>query len=313
MRAYAIQGLGAVPAVIDLPRPAADGAFLIRVMSAGVNPVDLLNMDRLTANSSFPFVLGWDYAGVLEQVPAGERDFHVGDRIFGEARAHGSFAEYTSVAPGVKLEPMARIPDGVTDDQAAALPVPATTAFGALDLLGLTAGQRLVVMGATGGVGGFAVQMARARGALVTATVRGNVDEARQLGADEVFDTRSGDIVAAVRASHPEGVDAVLDLVNDAGTIGRDAELLKSGGALVSSRHAADPAWFAERHITAHNIATPTNPLTSPEGLTRLVALLAKGTISARIRSTVPLEQAGQVLDALRHGGLNGKAVIHMS
>ncbi len=85
------------------------------------------------------------------------------------ARTHGSYAEYTAVTPAATMEPLARIPDGVADDQAAALPIPAVTALRTVDLLEVTAGQHVVVMGATGGVGGYAVQMARSRGAHVIA------------------------------------------------------------------------------------------------------------------------------------------------
>src|SRR5450432_809139 len=130
------------------------------------------------------------------------------------ARTHGAYAEYTAVVPGVRTEPLTHIPDGVTDEQAAALPIPAVTALGSLELLGVAAGQSIVVMGATGGVGGYAVQMARSRGAHVIATVRGDVEEARRLGAEEVYDTKSVDVVDAIHKSHPSGVDAVLDLVN---------------------------------------------------------------------------------------------------
>src|SRR5450432_275010 len=137
------------------------------------------------------------------------------------ARTHGAYAEHTAVVPGVRTEPLARIPDGVKDEQAAALPIPGVTALGSLELLGVAAGQRLVVMGATGGVGGYAVQMARSRGAHVIATVRGDADEARRLGAEEVYDTKTIDVVAALRASHPDGVDGVFDLVNGKDAIGR--------------------------------------------------------------------------------------------
>ena len=256
--------------------------------------------------------MGIDFAGVVERVPTGERDLHTGDRIFGMARTHGAYAEYTAVAPGVKTEPLARIPDGVTDEQAAALPIPAITALGSLELLGVTADQRLVVMGATGGVGGYAVQMARARGAHVIATVRGDADEARRLGAEEVYDTKAVDVIDALRASHPDGVDAVLDLVNGPDAIRRDAEILKSGGSLVSTIYAADEGWFAEHQITAHNIASTANPLSSPQGLTEVARMLADGTITARIRSTVELDGVGQMLEKLRNGGLRGKAVIRL-
>jgi D-arabinose 1-dehydrogenase-like Zn-dependent alcohol dehydrogenase len=234
------------------------------VAYAGVNPLDINNLARLTASSAYPFVLGIDFAGVVERVPAGASDLHVGDRVFGMARTHGAFAEYTAVALGAKAEPLAPIPDGVTDEQAAALPTAAVTALRTVDLLDVTAGQRLVVMGATGGVGGYAVQMALSRGAYVIATVRG------------------------------------------------DADFIKPGGRLVSTIFAADEKWFAGRQITAHNSASSANPLLSPPGLTAVARMLADGTITARIRSTVNLDGAGQVLETLRQGGLRGKAVIRL-
>jgi len=285
MRAFAVRSFGEAPAIHNLPIPAADGVFLIRVRCAGVNPVDYKLVERLTASSAYPFVMGVDFAGVAERVPAGERDLHTGDRIFGMARTHGAYAEYTAVAPGANAEPLARIPDGVTDEQAAALPVAAVTALGSLELLGVTAGQRLVVMGATGGVGGYAVQMARSRGAHVIATVRGDADEARRLGAEEVYDTKAVDVIDALRASHPDGVDAILDLINGSDAIRRDAEILRSGAGLVSTIYAADEGWFAMRQITAHNIAGNTNPSLSPQGLSEV----ARMVVDVRsLRASVP-------------------------
>ena len=312
MRAFAVRSFGEPPSVHDLPVPAADGTVLIRVRFAGVNPLDSNLLGRLTAASSYPFVVGIDFAGVAERVPAGDHGLQAGDRVFGMARTHGSYAEYTAAAPGATLEPVARIPDGVTDDQAAALPIPATTALRTIDLLEVAAGQQVVVMGATGGVGGYAVQMARSRGAHVIATVRGDADEARRLGAEEVYDSKVGDVIDALRAAHPNGVDAVLDLVNDPDAIRRDAEIIRPAGRLVSTIFAADEGWFAQRQITAHNHASSANPLISPPGLVTVAQMLADGTITARIRSTAGLDAAGQILDELRHGGLRGKAVIRL-
>jgi NADPH:quinone reductase len=312
MRAFAVGGFGEPPSVHELPVPAADGAFLVRVRFAGVNPLDNNLLGRLTAGSSYPFVVGVDFAGVAERVPAGAHGVQPGDRVFGMARTHGSFAEYTAVAPAVAIEPLARIPDGVADDQAAALPIPAVTALRTVELLEVAAGQHVVVMGATGGVGGYAVQMARSRGAHVIATVRGDADEARRLGAEEVYDSQAVDVIDALRAAHPEGADAVLDLVSGPDAIRRDAEVIRPGGRLVSTIFAADEGWFAERRISAHNHASSANPLISPQGLTTVAQMLADGTITARIRTTVDLDAAGRVLDELRRGGLHGKAVIRL-
>src|ERR1700689_2276430 len=173
MRAFAVRSFGEPPSVQDLPVPAADGALLIRVRFAGVNPLDNNLLGRLTAASSYPFVVGIDFAGVVERVPAGAHGLQAGDRVFGMARTHGSYAEYTGVAPTAAMEPLARIPDGVADDQAAALPIPAVTALRTVELLEVAAGQNVVVMGATGGGGGYAGQRARPRGAHVIAPGRG--------------------------------------------------------------------------------------------------------------------------------------------
>jgi NADPH:quinone reductase-like Zn-dependent oxidoreductase len=312
MHAFSVASFGQPPTIHKLPIPAEDGEFLIRVTYAGLNPLDSILVDRLTAASSYPFVMGVDFAGVIVRVPPGVHNFRTGDRVFGIARTHGSYAEYTALARGVGTEPLARIPDGVSDDQAAALPIAGITALRSIELLNVGAGRRLVVMGAAGAVGGYAVQIAHARGAHVIATVRSDADEARRLGAEEVYDTNTLDVLEAIRAAHPDGVDAVFDLVSGKDAIRHDAEVLKSKGALVSTQYAADETWFAERRITATNISSSTNPLSSPQGLEQLAEMLAHGTITARIRSTVDLDGVPQILEQLRHGGLRGKAVIRL-
>lgn len=86
--------------------------------------MDVQLIDQLTSASAFPFVLGVDVAGVVERVPASVADLRVGDHVFEMARTHRSYAEYTAIAPGARTEPLASIPDGVADEQAAVLPVP---------------------------------------------------------------------------------------------------------------------------------------------------------------------------------------------
>jgi NADPH:quinone reductase-like Zn-dependent oxidoreductase len=314
VRAFAVPSFGEDPAVLEMAAPAAEGEFLIRVTYAGVNPTDYKRMERLTASSAYPAVVGVDFAGVLELTPDGESGLRPGDRVFGMARTNGSYAGYTAVAPGVLGEPIARIPAEVTDEQAAALPVPAVAALGSLDELETAAGQRLVVLGAAGAVGGYAVQMARHRGAHVIAVVRGvtDVGEARGLGAQEVYDSTAADVIGEVRAAYPDGVDAVLDLVNGPDLIRRDAELLRAGGRLVSAVHAADETWFGERQITAYNVSGPVNPLSSRDGLDRITALLVEGVIAARVRFVYELQDAASALAQLRAGGMRGKALIRL-
>ncbi len=312
MRAYAVKKFGEVPAIHHLPVPAAEGMILVRVKFAGVNPIDYKIFDRLTAASTFPYIAGVDFSGVVESVPSGEHNFKPGDRIFGQTRGYGSYAEYTLVKPGDDKSPIAHIPDGISDAQAASLPIAAITAYGSLDLLNISSGQTLVVFGALGGVGGFAMEMARARGIHVIATVRGNIEEAHSLGAKEVYDTNNGDVIHDIHKSHPKGVDAILDLVNGPDAIRRDIEILKPEGSLVSAIYAADTAWFAEHRIMAYNIASNTSRISSEKGLTDIVNMLTKGIITSRIRSTVELAEAGQLHDKIKHGGLRGKSVIRI-
>ncbi len=313
MRAFAVLRFGENPSLHDLPVPAGDDACLIRITYAGANPVDYKIVDGLNAGAIYPFVVGADFAGVVERVPAGNHALRVGDRVFGEAWTHGAYAEYTAVVPGQPLEPIARIPDGVSDEQAAALPVAGIAALGSLELLKVAPGHSIVVMGATGGVGGYAVQMAHARGAHVIGTVLGDVEEARRLGADEVYDSKSTDVVEAIRATHPGGVDAVLDLVSGSNAIQRDCDILKPGGALVSTIEAAPVAWFAERQIGAYNLSSSNNPVQSAKGLDRIVGMLADGSITARVKATFELGAASDMYEMLRHGGIRGKAVIRIS
>jgi NADPH:quinone reductase-like Zn-dependent oxidoreductase len=313
MRAFAVSRFGETPAIQQLPIPEENNAMLVSVNFAGVNPIDYKLVERLIPSSAYPFVLGADFSGFVERIPAGYSDFRVGDRIFGMARKRGSYAEYTSLVVEGGPLPVAKIPDGVTAEQAAALPIPGITAFGSLDLLQVKSSQTLVVMGASGAVGGYAVQMARSQGVRVIGTVRGDADQARQLGAAEVYDTASLDVIDAIHNAHPEGVDAILDLVNGPGAIKRDTEILKSGGGLVSTIYAADEKWFAERQIKAHNIAGNSNPFATPQGLAQLVQLLAAGTITSRVQAIVELNAASEILEKLKKGGLRGKALIRVS
>jgi NADPH:quinone reductase len=311
MRAFAVEKSGSAPALLNLPTPSDPSAILIRITFAGVNPIDYKLLSRLPADTTYPFVLGADFSGIVESVPSSEKSFRVGDRIFGMARKHGGYADLTSVAPNYATEPLARIPEGVTDEQAAALPIPGVTALGSIEWLGVTRGQRIVIMGAAGAVGGFAVQIAKTRGAHVIATVRGDSSgDAKKLGAQEVDDSKSTDVIAAIRNAHPDGVDAVLDLVNPGDAINADATILKPGGKIVSTIGAADEKFFASRNISAYNILGNANPFSTPDGLTQLARMIADGTITARITSTDPLESAAAVLDKLRTGGIRGKALL---
>src|ERR1700754_2792875 len=194
MRAIAVNRWGGRDALelveVDPPPVAPDGV-LLRVRAAGVNPVDYKVREGKLAGAfpyHFPVILGWDAAGVVEQVGPAVTWFKPGDRAFGYCRRHeleyGTFAELATVPEGF----FARMPDDMTFEQGAALPLAGLTAHQGLEILGLRGGEYLFVTGGAGGVGHLVVQLAVARGARVAATASpSNHEFLRGLGA-EPFD-----------------------------------------------------------------------------------------------------------------------------
>lgn len=191
--------------------PLADDAVLVRVRASSANPVDLFPMSRVGYLSSRtrPLVLGTDFAGTVEMTGKNVTEFHVGDEVFGGAQ--GAFAEYLAVA---ERKAIAHKPHSVPFELAGAAAVAGTTALQALRDHGrLRSGQRVLVNGASGGVGTFTVQIAKALGAHVTAVCSTrNLDMVRSLGADEVIDyTRSDftrgarryDLIVDIAGTHP--------------------------------------------------------------------------------------------------------------
>ena len=308
MRAFAIDDYGQTGTLRELPAPEpAAGQVLIRVTAAGVNPVDWKTRDGQGERKPLPLILGQDFAGVVERAEAVDEP-RPGQRVFGASRSHGGYAEYTLVPAGSRNDPLAPIPAGVSDAQAAALPTAGLTALAALEILGVRAGTTVLIVGATGGVGAFATQLAHQRGARVIGAVRGDPERARALGADE---TVAGDDVAAqVQRAHPDGIDAVLDLVHDQNGTQALAAVVKPGGALVSTIHGADEAWFAQRDVKATNVVVNQTPQWSPAGLSELAGLVAAGKLEVPVALEAPLAEAAQVLEKSENGSLGGKAVL---
>jgi NADPH:quinone reductase-like Zn-dependent oxidoreductase len=313
MRAIVVDNFGERGTLRELPDPQpGPDEILVRVTAAGVNPVDWKIRDGLSGQQrAFPLVLGQDFAGVVERTGANVERLRAGQRVFGVARAHGSYAEKTVVPTIVQEQPVAAIPDGLSDELAAALPTPALTALAAIEWLGAGAGTTLLIAGVAGSVGGHAARIASARGARVIGTIRGgSPDEARALGAAEVIDASAGDPFAQVKQAHPDGLDLVLDLVNDRETVKKNADIMKPGGKLVSTIHVADEAFFTQRGIRALNIVMNQTPQSSPQGLETVARLVLDGTLRVRIAQESPLAEAVDVLDAVKAGKVRGKAIL---
>src|SRR5437588_4983575 len=172
MRAFAIDAFSTPGSVHDLPGPTIrPDELLVRVHAAGVNPTDWKIRDRQMPVSApqFPLVLGQDLAGIVEQVGTNVTGWTIGDEVFGIVRQVGTFAEEVAVTTSAAL---ARKPRTLDFVHAAALPTPALTALASLDAVALQEGETLLVVGATGGVGRYAVQLAARRGIHVIGTGR---------------------------------------------------------------------------------------------------------------------------------------------
>ena len=191
MRAIAVNRWGGRDALelLDVePPPVAPDGVLIRIRAASLNPVDYKVREGALAGAfpyHFPVILGWDAAGVVEAVGPAVTWFRPGDAVYGYCRRHeleyGTYAEFTTVPEGF----LAHMPEGLSFEEAAALPLAALTAHQSLELLGLRGGEHLFLTGGAGGVGHIAIQLALARGARVIATASpDNHDFLRELGAE---------------------------------------------------------------------------------------------------------------------------------
>ncbi|HZO94539.1 MAG TPA: NADP-dependent oxidoreductase [Candidatus Baltobacteraceae bacterium] len=313
MRAIVIDQFGQRGSLREVPDPVpGPDDVLVRVSAAGINPVDWKIRDGISGQQrAFPMVLGQDFAGIVER--AGERveRLRAGQRVFGVARANGAYAEKTVIPTVAPEQPVAVIPDGLSDEQAAALPTPALTALASIEWLGAKDGSTLLIAGVAGAVGRHAARIAKRRGAHVIGTVRRTgAEEARALGVDEVLDASADDPFAQVKRAHPDGIDLVLDLVDDADAVKKNADILKPGGKLVSTIHVADEAWFTARGIRAYNIVMFQTPQSSPEGLAEVARLALDGTLDVKIARSSPLADAADVLDAVKAGKVGGKAIL---
>ena len=294
----------------ELPDPViTEGKLLLRVKAVSVNPVDWKikkGLLRIILGAKFPRIIGADFAGVVEEIAPGVTGFAPGDRVYGAISAFsgkpGALAELALVDTKY-----ARImPSFLTFEQAASLPIAALTALNGLRRTGTGPGTRVLVNGATGGVGHFAVQMAKAMGAEVTATSSApNLELAKEMGADKVY-TYSGENMI------PGGTrfDAILDAWGMMAY--RDIyRLLERDGIYASPLYmpwTIIPALYVRlrygRRMTSSNMRA------RPEDYDQLESMIGAGQLKPLIESTYPLEKAAEAFDKAEYGKPRGKVVV---
>ena len=305
MRAVSQDELGGpeVLRLVSLPTPEPGvSEILIRVHAAGVNPIDGANRQTGAFVGQPPFVLGWDVSGTVEAVGPGVTLYEPGDAVFGLLpfpQGHGAYAEY-AVGP---TRAFVRKPDRLDHVQAAAIPMVGLTAWQSLvDTARVGEGSRVLINGAAGGIGHIAVQIAKARGAHVTALASAaNLDFVRSLGADEVIDYNSTDFTEAVRDQ-----DIVLDVVGG-DYPARALDVLRPGGILVSTQPstlAPLAQTAAERGIRVAGVIVEADEV----GMSALADLAAAGKLVPKIAVNVPPRGGSSRLGHGRPGG-RGRAL----
>ena len=312
MRAYAIDTFGAPGSVHELsvPQP-ADGEVVVRVHAAGMNVMDPLYVSGALKDyleHRFPLVPGIDLSGTVEAIGPGVSGIGVGDAVYGVAAkpfvGAGTFADYVVVPAGG----VAPRPANISDLAAAAVPHAGLTALGAIDAADPQPESLLLLVGAAGGVGSFASQLAAERGARVIAVV-GPDSAAHALahGAAETVDYTAGDPVATLRERYPDGVDALVDLHSDADQFARYGSLVHAGGVAVSTR---GPAGAAAPELEARGVRYVSANRLPPERLPDLTALIEGGKLRVPPVKAFPLAETGDALREMAAGHVRGKLAI---
>lgn len=313
MRAMAIEEFGGPEKLklMDLPEPhAGPGEVVVRAVAAGVNPVDWKIREGWLRGSfphEFPVVPGWEVAGTIEEIGEGVSRFRKGERVFAYARKPvvqwGTYAELVAV-PETGVAPM---PSRLLFEEAAAVPLTGLTAYQSLfGSPGIGPGAVVLIHAGAGGVGHFAVQLAKNAGARVLATAGTSSQEfVLSLGAESVIDYTREDWSDAVDRLSPDGVDFVYD------TLGGDTQkqsfdVLKPGGRLVSIVTPPDPALAKKRGVKAEYVFVEP----SAAQLATLGGMCDAGKLKPSVQHIFPLADAAEAQDLSRAGHVHGKLVL---
>lgn len=308
MRAFMIEEFGQPGAIGERAKPEPGGGeILIRVKAAGVNAMDPIirgGYAKDMLEHRFPLTPGLDYAGTVEAVGPGASGFAVGDEVFGavgnEYFGEGSFAEYVTATAALA----AKRPDALPVETAAALPTAAGAALAALEALEARPGDTIAIVGAAGGVGRFATQLAVRRGLRVIAlTNAASVDSVRRLGATAVMDYGAGDTVDQLKAFAPGGLDGIVDLYHDVQGAVPLAAAIKAGRRLVSpTAYGLDQA-LAGGPVSGHNVRA------AVDRAAEIGELATSGALIVQV-DVLPLDHAAKALDRQASRQVQGKLVL---
>jgi NADPH:quinone reductase-like Zn-dependent oxidoreductase len=286
---------------VERPEPKAD-EVLVKVHVAGVNPVDWKIRNGLgeRLGLKLPIMLGGEIAGTIETIGSEVKDFKEGDAVYGII-ASGGYAQYAIA----KVGDIAPKPESLDFKNAAAVPLGALTAWQAMfDLANLSSGQRILIGGASGGVGSLAVQLAKAKGAYVIGLASGRNEEfVRDLGADEFVDYTKQNFEEVVK-----NVDVVLDAVGGE-TFGRSFETLKKGGFLVTTVEFPSEEKAQEFGVKAARVFCKPNA----KELAEITRLVDEGKLKAHVSTVLSLAEVKKAHQLSESGRTRGKIVLQIA
>lgn len=299
--------------ITDLPTPEpGEGEVLVRIHAAGVNPVDWKIREGWLKDlfpHELPLILGWDMAGVVAAVGHSARRFNPGDEVYAYARRpvvqEGTYAEYISLPESY----VTRKPENLSMVEAASIPLVTLTAYQALFEAGrLQSGQSVLILGASGGVGSSAVQLAAEKGCRVIGLASGrNHDYIRSLGAEITIGYEGGEFSQHVSEVMPNGVDLVFDC-HGGDTLQRGVSCVRVGGSLVSITETIDEALLKERDVRfAFTFVEPHVPQ-----LDHIRGLIEAGRFRANVTQTFPFDQVVKAHEAIETGHTRGKIVLQL-
>lgn len=284
-----------------------EGEVMVRIRAAGVNPVDNAILHGYLKDHIpcvFPVIPGWDMAGTVEACGYSARRFANGDEVFAYARRptvqYGTFAEYIVIPESY----LAKKPGNLSWEETAGIPLAGLTAYQSVyDAGALRNGQTILILGASGGVGSMAIQLAKAKGATVIAVAsEKNFGYMKQLGADITVDYNEPDLAGAIRANQPKGVDLIFDCISG-DTLQKSLAVLKPSGRLVSILNRGTDL---DKKITFRYVFVEPNAT----HLAHLCLLAEQGKLKVRVSKTYPLKQTAAALNQIATHHTTGKIVI---
>ena len=314
----------------DIPVPEiSEKEVLVKIRTAGVNPLDNMIIRgevKLIVPYSFPLVMGNEFVGIVENTGAAVKDFTVGDCVYGRMplKKIGAFAEYTAIDSSA----IAKVPEYLSDEEAACVPLTALTALQAFELMHPKAGETVFISGGTGSLGAMAIPVAKSLGLTVITNGNGaNEDRVRKLGADRFIDYKKEDYAKVL-----SDVDYVLDTLGDR-ELAKEFTILKNGGSLVSLRGLPNGEFAARsgmpfiKRILFKMAGGKYDKMASARnqkyffifvhedgaGLERISDIFKDTHLEASVDEVFGLDDVNKALKKVASGGSKGKTILKIS